>query len=502
MASTVITINHTSPLLLEGRASKREVIPRVIKLLNGLNSGALRGTSLRVSSDAATPANGTITLTTCLTGTVIEVNGVEFTAITSGTPDVTDGEFVISGDNDADAASLAAAINASTHASISGLLAAAAATNVVTVTALGTAGAATIKNKGILANGTITAAAVDTSDTFTINGTVFTGIVQRATGTLTAATAIAGTTFSILGTTFTGVAGAVVLGAQTFSIDTGNTETATSIAAQINGFAFFSGKVTATSATDVVTVRAVTAGTAANSYTFTGTVTVLAASGSGTLASGIAVANNQFDTSPGSTNTQVAADMARAINVSSTAMISGHVTATNRAAVVWVKAKYPGLVGNSITLASSDGTDLAVTGARLAGATEVSADGVGASAVVTIAGGSGDYTCTINGVNASGTVSFSVDNATTCGLIAAAINASTNALVSGIIRASASGDTYTVAAVEGGVSGNSITIAVTGTGATIGGSATRLLLGATATGAATSGDRLSADSATDVSITL
>lgn len=154
------------------------------------------------------------------------------------------------------------------------------------------------------------------TNTSVLNGVTFTAIKQRATGTLTAATAIAGTTAVIGGITFTGVAGAPVLPGD-FSIDTGDNETAASLAAAINAHASLAGIVTATAASAVVTVRAVTAGTAGNAITLVGTVTVLAASAS-TLLGGIAVANDQFDISPGGTNAQAATDFVRAVNASTT----------------------------------------------------------------------------------------------------------------------------------------------------------------------------------------
>ena len=66
------------------------------------------------------------------------------------------------------------------------------------------------------------------------------------------------------------------------------------------------------------------------------------------------------------TDTQDAADLVRSINASATAGITGVVTAANVAGVVTITAVQPGLVGNAITLASSNGTRLAVSAARLA----------------------------------------------------------------------------------------------------------------------------------------
>jgi|SRR5579859_2434032 len=72
----------------------------------------------------------------------------------------------------------------------------------------------------------------------------------------------------------------------------------------------------------------------------------------------------------GVTDTADAAALAAAINASATAGIAGIVTATSAATVVTVSAAQGGLIGNAITLASSNGTRLAVSAARLAGGSE------------------------------------------------------------------------------------------------------------------------------------
>jgi phage tail sheath gpL-like len=74
---------------------------------------------------------------------------------------------------------------------------------------------------------------------------------------------------------------------------------------------------------------------------------------------------DQFD-SDGS-NTVVAAAIVTAINAHTS--LTGIVSATSSAGVVTVSAYVKGLIGNSITLASSNGTRLAVSAARLAGGT-------------------------------------------------------------------------------------------------------------------------------------
>jgi phage tail sheath gpL-like len=101
----------------------------------------------------------------------------------------------------------------------------------------------------------------------------------------------------------------------------------------------------------------------------TGTVTcasVLAADTvtvSGVLLTAVsgAPAADQFDMS--GTDTATATSLALAMN--SNATISGIVTATSALGVVTLTAKVKGVVGNAITLASSNGTRLAASAARL-----------------------------------------------------------------------------------------------------------------------------------------
>lgn len=78
-------------------------------------------------------------------------------------------------------------------------------------------------------------------------------------------------------------------------------------------------------------------------------------------------AANEFDIS--GTDSAAATSLAAAIVASVTALVSGYVTATADSAVVTVKSLYYGQAGNTHTLASSNGTRLAVSGARLTGGT-------------------------------------------------------------------------------------------------------------------------------------
>lgn len=594
--SVIVTIRAPKNRVLnyQPAGDGRARLVALASYLQGLAGGCAQGSNrvdIEVSSQASNPvrASATIKLTAPAAGTVIEVGGVEFTAI-SGTAVAALNEFDISGTSAADAVALTAAINAATslsgvlsainnlkeiltavssiagdtfkvtlangvvygftavagaatlgaatfsidssdtatgtsiaaqinaYAPFAGKLTASSAAGVVTLrsidgnlfTLVGTAttlaesggtvvtvtaneeglvgNTIVVKSHGVRAAGTVTALGVAAADTVTVNGTVLTAEQERATATATLVTAVAGNTLTLLGITFTGTAGAVTLGAGTFSIDTSDTAAAASLAAQINGHAALSGLVTATSVLGVVTIRAVNIGTTPNGYTLTKVGAPITVTGSGFLAGGLARSNNKFDVSPGATDAQVAAEIALCMNSSTTALCSGHVIAGvdgTTTTKVNIRARFDGVQGNQVTLASSDGTKLAVSGARLTGGLYANGEGAAAAGTIAISGGSGNYTCTINGVNASGTVAWNTSDTQTAADLADAINKSTNALVAGVIRATAATGTLTVTAVRGGVQGNSITFAGTGTGTTVSGA--RLTGGAaptTATGPA------------------
>lgn len=91
-----------------------------------------------------------------------------------------------------------------------------------------------------------------------------------------------------------------------------------------------------------------------------------------------------------------------------------------------------------------------------------------ASGTVTLSGASGTVGATINGKSI--TVTYATSDANTASLLAAAINASTDALVSGWVTASAASGVATITATQKSAWGNAITLAASGTGATASGS--------------------------------
>jgi hypothetical protein len=342
--------------------------------------------------------------------------------------------------------------------------------NTVTVSALqkgGLGNALSVKTLGLVATTTATCATVVATNTLVVNGVEFLALQQRATGTITAAAVVAGNTCSIGGNTFTAQAAASTLGSAHFTLGAGgsaDTDSATSLAAQINAFAPLSGVVTATSVLGVVTVRAVTSGTAGNAILLTGTAITLAA-GAANLAGGIAVANNEFDVSPGSTNTQVATDLARAINASTSTLARNYVRASSRAAVVHLWSKVAGLPGNGITASSTGGT-ITVAAARLAGATTLSYEGAQAEGTLTLTSWLNTETVAVNGVTitahtntqANNQASIAGTNDEDAAALALAINNSTTAALADVI-ATAATNVVTVKSRRGGPDGNLITLA-------------------------------------------
>lgn len=221
-----------------------------------------------------------------------------------------------------------------------------------------------VQSSVVQASATATPVGVILDDTLTIGGTALTAKKGRASSTCTCATVVAADTVTVNGVTFTAVNGAVVLGEATFDCSGNDTATATSIAAQFNAYVDprISGLIAARSAAAVVTFYAQAIGTGGNSYTLTSSSnTTLAVTGSGFLAGGAALTNNQFDYN--GTDITTGADIVRCIGASTSAAIKAvNATYSTSTGVVTVTAKAPGVAGNAVTFTSSSNTRLAVTG--------------------------------------------------------------------------------------------------------------------------------------------
>lgn len=228
---------------------------------------------------------------------------------------------------------------------------------------------------GVAATGIVTAAVPAAADTVTVNGVVLTCAQLHARATAIFATIVADNVLTVNGVAFTAKASAS--GDNQFALGANDTAAVDNCVAKINAHPTLLGVITAVADTaggdKTVKLRAVTLGTAGNAFTLTKTGAPITVSGA-TFAAGAAPSGNQWDF--GDTNPQAAESLAACIVRSATAFVAGVVTATAVAAVCTVAASAKGLAGNFFTLASSNGTRLAVTGVtagKLTGGLEAAA---------------------------------------------------------------------------------------------------------------------------------
>lgn len=214
------------------------------------------------------------------------------------------------------------------------------------------------------ASGTLTVTSCNNADTFTIAGTVFTAQQAYATGTVTLTAIAADATVTVDGVVFT--AKASPSGIAQFDQSGDNDADAASLVAKINAHPSLTTRVTATAASNVVTIRAYSPGTAGNDITLASSTEAVSGA---TLANGAAVANNKFCFTGSAT--EIGDDIVRAFNASTTTLLGDLLTVANAAGVVTFTAKIAGKEGNLIDLAES------TTGARLAVSAAVLENGAG-----------------------------------------------------------------------------------------------------------------------------
>lgn len=295
------------------------------------------------------------------------------------------------------------------------------------------------------------------TDAVTLQGVAFTATQLNARGKVAFSTVVATNSVTVGATTFVGTAGAVTPGDATFSVDTDDTAAATSLAAQINAHAVASLLVSATSATTTVMIRALSLGTGGNAIAFAKSgapITITNAAGSALagafLEGGLAQTATGWDAGVGATDTQAAAGLAAVVNASTNAAISGIITATSAAGVVTFKAVTEGTAGNAFTVTK--------TGAPIT----LTAQGGGADTGV-FQNGAAAGTNTFDSIYNGGTV------AQVASSLASSINRSATALVSGYVTATSAAGVTTISAVTPGITGNTITLSVAGTGPTASG---------------------------------
>lgn len=317
------------------------------------------------------------------------------------------------------------------------------------------------------AKATVTCAAVVNANTLTLNGQALTATQHNSTGTFTLVSAIATDTVTINGVVFTGTAGAVVAGAPTFSIDTGDTQAATSLAAQVNAYAPFAGVLTAVSAAGVVTIRAYVAGVAGDLITITSQDSTITASGA-VLSGGAAIANNQFDFTGSAA--EECSSLVAAINASTTAIVANHVKASNLAGSVVAASAVAGdwveIAGVRLTAvaAASPGTNNTWT--------IITSDTAAAAALVVTINAHPVLKELVFASSSTGTVTVRQLPFGT-GVGTKLVMASNNGTRLAVTQFAATG-TAIVCASKKGTGANAVTIASSGATLAIGGSVSRL----------------------------
>ena len=298
-----------------------------------------------------------------------------------------------------------------------------------------------------------------------------------STGTVTCATAIQGNSATINGLVYTGVDGAPADFTE-FSVDTGNNETAISLAAAVNGDARSGtlGDVSASPSAAVVTLTSDVAGVAGDATTLVSSGATLAVSGA-TFSGGVnavtcdinglvytatngskAGDNTLFDIS--GTDIQAATDLVDSItNDSRQPGTSGSISAANSGtAVVTATTDVLGVAGNSVILTSSDGVLLAVTGAgTLTGgvaADEIDINGLTYTAIAGVKSDNTEFSIDTSNDAAAADLEDSIDNDVRSGVL-------------DDVSASSSTDTVTVTQTVAGVGGNATTLTSTGAGRVI-----------------------------------
>jgi hypothetical protein len=231
-----------------------------------------------------------------------------------------------------------------------------------------------------------------------------------ADGTVTCDSVQAGDTVTVNGLVYTAVAGAKADDTE-FSVDTSDDDTANDLADSINNDTRTGtlGVVSAVAVTDTVTITTDVEGVAGDAVTLVSSNgTRLAVSGSGTLTGGVdadtvtvnglvytAVDGAKADNTQFSIDTSdddAAADLADSIDNDTRTGTLGGVSATATTDTVTIVTDVEGTDGNAVTLASSNGTRLAVSGAVFSGGVDADVATVNGLTYTAVAGVKADNT--------------------------------------------------------------------------------------------------------------
>ncbi len=285
------------------------------------------------------------------------INGLVYTAVAGAKADNT--EFSTDTSNDATATDLALSVTNDGRSGTLGDCTANATTDTVTITT-------NVKGTG----GDATTLTSSDGGTLAVSGATFSGG--------------AGHDVTVNGLVYSAVSGAKADNTE-FSTDTSDDATATDLALSItnDARAGTSGDQVAVAVTDTVTITTDVAGTAGNAITLVsndgGT---LAVSGAGTLTGGVSadtvtinglvytsvegIKSDNTEFSIDSNDIVDANDLVASINADGRVGTAGDVSATNvggSSAVITLTSDEIGAAGNAVTLVSSDGSTLAVSGA-------------------------------------------------------------------------------------------------------------------------------------------
>lgn len=318
----------------------------------------------------------------------------------------------------------------------------------------------------VAATGTITAATALANAFSTGTVTAASAVANTfSTGTVTCATAIQGNSATINGLVYTGVDGAKADNTE-FSVDTGNNETAADLADSVNndGRSGTLGDVSASPSSAVVTLTSDVAGAAGDATTLVSSGATLAVSGA-TFASGVdadfctvnglvytGVAGVKSDNTEFSIDTgdnETALDLADSITNDVRSGVLGDTTATAVATdVCTITTDVAGVAGDAVTLTSSDGVTLAVSGAVFSGGVDADFCTVNGLVYTGVAGVKGDNT------------EFSIDtsdDATATDLADSITNDARSGTLDDV-TAGAITDTVTCTQTVAGVGGNATTL--------------------------------------------